>query len=88
MIGVTGLDDFAIGKGSGVIVLQNRQELVAVAGEIAQHMERMVKPINRDAVLRLELLGEFNEMTSSRCEAQDPRASMANAHTSIAATEP
>ena len=55
---VAGLNDFAIGKGSCIIVFQNSEGLVAVACEIAQNIEGMAKAADRNAVLRRELFDE------------------------------
>ena len=58
----TGLDDRAIGNRSGVVVSQDCEELVAVAGEIAQHRQRVSQAVNRDAVLWLHLPDEFEQV--------------------------
>ena len=59
---VAGLDDLAIGHRGGVVVFHNREELVAVIGEIRQHVQPVAKGVDGDAILRLELLYELDEV--------------------------
>ena len=65
---VTRFNGLPLGSRCGVVPAHDRQKFIAIATEVTEHMQRIGKAIDGDAIAGIKVFQEFNQMLLRICE--------------------